>query len=60
MELDFQLTIAQKLDLLDAEQVRPAQESCVAVQRMLTRLIVTVRPATDASRGRPRTENGEP
>ena len=46
MELDFQLTIARKLEFLDTVQVQPAQESCVAVQRMLIRLIGVIRPAT--------------
>jgi hypothetical protein len=39
--------------LLAEAGVEPALTSCRDVQRMLTRLIVRVRPASGASRGRP-------
>ena len=52
-EIEFQLGLAVKLELLNAEVVEPALRSCLSVQRMLTRLIVRLRPASGASRGRP-------
>ena len=59
-ELEFQLSIAIRLELLGSTQAHPAVEACVAVQRMLTKLIIAVRPAPETSRGRPTTENREP
>jgi four helix bundle protein len=55
-EIEFQLGPAVKLELLDAATIEPAPGSCLSVQRMLTRLIVRLRPATGASRGRPCTD----
>jgi four helix bundle protein len=52
-EIEFQLGLAVRLELLAEAGVEPALTSCRDVQRMLTRLIVRVRPASGASRGRP-------
>ena len=52
-EIEFQLGLAVKLELLDTATIEPAMDSCLSVQRMLTRLIVRLRPAPGASRGRP-------
>ena len=55
-ELEFQLRIAVRLGLLDAAITDGAMSSCVSVQRMLTSLIVAIRPASVTSRGRPKAE----
>ena len=55
-ELEFQLRIAVRLGLLTLAQANAPIEACLSVQRMLTRLIVTIRPAPEASRGRPKAE----
>jgi four helix bundle protein len=55
-EIEFQLGLSVKLDLLDTGVVEPALQSCLSVQRMLTRLIVRLRPASGSFRGRPQTE----
>ena len=52
-EIEFQLGLAVKLELLDSRTVDPALQVCLATQRMLTRLIVRLRPASGSSRGRP-------
>ena len=52
-EVEFQLGLSVKLELLDALTVEPALQSCLSVQRMLTGLIVRLRPASGPSRGRP-------
>jgi len=52
-EIEFQLGLAVKLELLDPAAIEPALDSCLTVQRMLTRLIVRLRPATGSIRGRP-------
>jgi len=52
-EIEFQLGLVVKLELLGPVTVKPALQSCLSVQRMLTRLIVRLRPAPGASRGRP-------
>jgi four helix bundle protein len=55
-ELEFQLRIARRLGLLTEAQVAAPLETCLIAQRMLTRLIVTMRPAPEASRRRPRAD----
>jgi four helix bundle protein len=55
-ELEFQLRIALRLGLIDQKAVGAPLEACLTVQRMLTRLIVTIRPAPEASRGRPKAD----
>jgi len=52
-EIEFQLGLAVRPGLLAEAVVEPALTSCRDVQRMLTRLIVRLRPASGASRGRP-------
>jgi four helix bundle protein len=58
-ELEFQLRIAVRLGLLDRSHANAPVEACLTVQRMLTRLIVAIRPAPEASRGRPKAEKPE-
>ena len=55
-ELEFQLGLARRMRLAAADATSEALASCISVQRMLTRLIITIRPTPDASRGRPKTE----
>jgi hypothetical protein len=55
-ELEFQLRIGVRLALLDATHATALIDACLTVQRMLTPLIVKIRPAPDASRGRPKAE----
>lgn len=55
-ELEFQLGLVRRMTLASPRATEPALASCLSVQRMLTRLIVRIRPATGASRGRPKTE----
>jgi four helix bundle protein len=55
-ELEFQLRIATRLGLLGGDQISVPLDACLTVQRMLTRLIVAVRPAPVTSRGRPKAE----
>jgi len=52
-EIEFQLGLAIKLELLNRDTVDAALQSSLAIQRMLTRLIVRLRPAPGSSRGRP-------
>lgn len=52
-EIEIQLNLAVKLELLDPGAIEPALRSCLAIQRMLTKLIVRLRPATGSSRSRP-------
>ena len=52
-EIEFQLRLAVRLELLELSHIETALAACVASQRMLTRLIVRLRPAPGASRGRP-------
>ena len=59
-ELEFQMRIAVRLELLDSTDAASALDTCLAVQRMLTKLIIAIRPAPGASRGRPTSDNREP
>jgi four helix bundle protein len=52
-ELECQLRLVRRLGYIDAETYEPAVEHARRLERMLTRLIVTLRPALEASRGRP-------
>ena len=52
-ELELQLRLARRLGYLSEIECEPVEEHCRYVQRMLTRLIVRLRPALEASRGRP-------
>ena len=52
-ELEFQLRLAHKLGYVDAEHHRTSCEAVRLVERMLIRLILRIRPAPEASRGRP-------
>jgi four helix bundle protein len=52
-ELEFQLRLALRLGMLESESFTSARESALSVQRMLARLIVRLRPAIEAPRGRP-------
>jgi four helix bundle protein len=52
-EIEFHLGLSVRLELLSSEAVEPALRSCLSIQRMLTRLIVRLRPASGSSRGRP-------
>ena len=52
-EIAFQLELSLRLELLGNDIVEPALRSCSCVQRMLTRLIVGLRPARGTPRGRP-------
>jgi four helix bundle protein len=52
-ELGFQLGLVQRMSLAAPQLVRPATSACTGMQRMLTRLIIRRRPATETSRGRP-------
>lgn len=52
-EIAFQLELSLRLELLGNDIVEPALRSCSSVQRMLTRLIVRLRPAPGTPRGRP-------
>jgi len=55
-ELEFQLRIAIRLGLLGPSLTEKAMSSCLTVQRMLTRLLVAIRPASGRSRGRPKAD----
>jgi four helix bundle protein len=52
-ELEAQLRLARRLEYLAADDCQPVEEHARRVQRMLTSLIVRLRPALGASRGRP-------
>jgi four helix bundle protein len=52
-ELEFQLRIAFRLSYLSEVDHAAASEHARRVQRMLTLLILKLRPALEASRGRP-------
>ena len=52
-ELECQLRLARRVEYLDPDTFHTASDNARRVQRMLTRLIVTLRPAPGASRGRP-------
>jgi four helix bundle protein len=52
-ELEFQLRLAHRVALVDERAYRDATELVLSVERMLSRLIVRLRPARGASRGRP-------
>ena len=52
-ELECQLRLARRLEYVDAGTYESAVEHIRRLERMLTRLIVTLRPALDTSRGRP-------
>jgi four helix bundle protein len=52
-ELECQLRLAHRLEHIDTKLYEPASEQARCVQRMLTRLIVKLRPALEKSRGRP-------
>jgi four helix bundle protein len=52
-ELEFQLRLARRLEYLIDPDCRSVEEHARRVQRMLTLLIVRLRPALEASRGRP-------
>ena len=52
-ELECQLRLARRLEYIDAGTYESAAEHARRLERMLTRLIVTLRPALGASRGRP-------
>ena len=55
-ELEFQLKLVRRLALTDARSVDDATDGCTRLQRMLTLLIIRLRPAPGASRGRPTTD----
>jgi four helix bundle protein len=52
-ELELQLRLARRLDYLASHECEGVEEHARRVQRMLTRLIVRLRPALETSRGRP-------
>jgi four helix bundle protein len=52
-ELECQLRIARRLEYVDAALYERTSERTRRVQRMLTRLVVKLRPALETSRGRP-------
>jgi four helix bundle protein len=52
-ELECQLRLAWRLEYVDAIVYEGAMEHVQRVQRMLTSLIVRLRPALETSRGRP-------
>jgi four helix bundle protein len=52
-ELECQLRLARRLAYIDVGEFHGATEHARRVQRMLTSLIVTLRPAPGASRGPP-------
>jgi len=52
-ELELQLRLARRLDYLASPECEGVEEHARRVQRMLTRLIVRLRPALETSRGRP-------
>ena len=54
-ELEFQLRLARRVMLLDEPSYRDATDLVLSVERMLSRLIVRLRPALETSRGRPQT-----
>jgi four helix bundle protein len=53
VELEFQLRLACRLGFATEAALREAHERAIRVQRMLILLILKIRPATGASRGRP-------
>ena len=55
-ELECQLRLARRLEYIDRDIFHAVTEHARRVQRMLTSLIVTLRPAPGASRGRPQTD----
>jgi four helix bundle protein len=52
-ELEFQLRLAYRLGYVGDEEHRSTSEHSRRIQRMLTRLILKLRPALETSRGRP-------
>jgi four helix bundle protein len=52
-EIEFQLRIAYRLGYVGESEHEEVSERARATQRMLIRLIMKVRPALAASRGRP-------
>jgi four helix bundle protein len=52
-ELECQLRIARRLQYIDTKLFESTSEHTRRVQRMLTRLVVKLRPALETSRGRP-------
>jgi four helix bundle protein len=52
-ELEFQLRLARRLDYVDREAYDATVQATQRLERMLIRLILRVRPAPEASRGRP-------
>jgi four helix bundle protein len=52
-ELEFQVRVAYRLEMLDKSTFRAVADSILSVERMLARLIVRLRPAPGDSRGRP-------
>jgi four helix bundle protein len=52
-ELECQLRLAWRLEYIDPSVYEGANERVYCVQRMLTSLIVKLRPALETSRGRP-------
>jgi four helix bundle protein len=52
-ELEFQLRIAYRLGYLGESEHAEVRERALRTQRMLIRLIMRIRPALAASRGRP-------
>ena len=52
-ELECQLRLARRLEYIEPDIFQSVGEHARRVQRMLTKLIVTLRPALGASRGRP-------
>jgi four helix bundle protein len=59
-ELEFQIGLARRMGMAPPPAIARALDTCLGVQRMLTRLIVKLRPAPEVSRGRPKTENRKP
>ncbi len=52
-ELEFQIGLVRRMSLAEESEIDPALESCLSIQRMLTRLAVKLRPAPSAIRGLP-------
>jgi four helix bundle protein len=52
-ELEFQVRLAHRLGFIDDARFHVATDLVLSAERMLTRLIVRLRPAPEASRGRP-------
>ncbi|MDB4884850.1 MAG: ribosomal protein [Gemmatimonadetes bacterium] len=55
-ELEFQLGVVRRMHLASPAATALTLDSCLSAQRMLTRLIMKIRPTPETSRGRPKTD----